>query len=222
MSYLSTFYAKKRYDGILRAFAKSTANTFKLDTRAVGATSDMQDPAERVSVLDKKLESAVLGIGKINILGIGNELVFGRYNDRALKTSEVNKMITSFEKHGMQWTKRENAIAIVIEATRLAEHQDLNGTWNSAETLPTIRFKDVKPIHLASGQHRVSALNKMLDKYKHDKETLSKRMERLEDKDSLEADEVVEHEGLREKLGRVNGHLERMGQWGVIVYDIGE
>jgi hypothetical protein len=207
---------------MLRTYLKSSTNTFKLDKRPVEAKADMDDPAEKTVALDVKLESAVLGIGKINILEPGNDLKFGRYNDRPLKTSEVNKMITSFEKHGMQWMKKENAVAMVIERTQLEDDQDLNRAWGSPETLTTIRFKDRKPIHLASGQHRVAALNKMSEKYKAEKESLEKRRLRSEDKDELDSDEVAEHKAMGEKLEKVKGHLERIGQWGVIVYDIGE
>ena len=182
----------------------------------------MEDPAERTVTLDAKLESAVLGIGKINILQISNELKFGRYNDRPVKHSEVNKMITSFEKHGIQWTKKENAIAIVIEASRLEADQDLDGSWNSPTTLTMVKFTDRRPIHLASGQHRVTALNKMFDKYKLERTNLEKRLTKLQDKDKLTDEEVVEHEGLREKIGKLDGHLNKMGQWGVIVYDMCE
>ncbi|KAG1762375.1 hypothetical protein EDD22DRAFT_847143 [Suillus occidentalis] len=98
-------------------------------------SADMADPAARAIALDAKLEEAKLGIGKINVIKIANKLTFGRYNDRPVKESEVNKMITSYEKHGMQWTKRENSLAIVIEPARLAPDQDLEGAWNASDTL---------------------------------------------------------------------------------------
>lgn len=98
----------------------------------------MDDPAEKTVMLDVKHESAVLGISKINILELPNILKFGRYNDQLLKTSEVNKIITLFEKHGTQWTKKENAVVMVIESTWLEDNQDLNSIWNSPATLTTI------------------------------------------------------------------------------------
>jgi hypothetical protein len=68
----------------------------------VQATSVNDDLARRNHQLDTDLAKAKIGIGKINILDIENKLQFGTYNDRAQNSSEVNKMITSFEKHGRQ------------------------------------------------------------------------------------------------------------------------
>lgn len=107
--------------------SKATGSGSASDKRTGDASAEMGNPAARTIALDAKVEAAKLGIGKINVLNLENPLVFGRYNDRPLKTSEVNKMITSYEKHGMQWTKSENAIAIVIEPARLAPGQDLEG-----------------------------------------------------------------------------------------------
>ncbi|KAG1772197.1 hypothetical protein EV702DRAFT_1201585 [Suillus placidus] len=199
---------------------KSNANTFKVDKRPVQGMIDMDDPAARTVVLDGKLEKAIIGIGKINILDIENEIQFGRYNNRPLKISEVNKMITLFDKHGMQWMKSENAIAIVIEPARLAPGQMLEGRWNSPDMLTSIKLLDKKPIQLASGQHHVVALRKMINKYLKEEESLDKCLWRLQDKEALTDEEVVEHEKLRKRLEKVKGHIDEMGQWGVILYDI--
>ncbi|KAG2337832.1 hypothetical protein BDR05DRAFT_952347 [Suillus weaverae] len=205
---------------IIRTCKKSNANAFKVDKRPVQGTIDMDGPAARTVALDDKLEKAIIGIGKINVLEIENDVQFGRYNDRPLKISEVNKMITSFDKHGMQWTKSENAIAIVIEPARLAAGQMLEGRWNSPDTLTSIKLSDKEPIQLASGQHRVAALRKAMDKYLKEEESLNKHLLRLQDKEALTEEEVVEHEELRKRLAKVKGHIDEMGQWGVILYDI--
>jgi hypothetical protein len=96
-----------------------TKSNLKLNKPRVEASVDMADPAARTIALDAKLEAAKLGIGKINILQFVNRLEFGRYNNRPLKESEVNKMIMLYEKHRMQWTKSENSLAIVIKPTCL-------------------------------------------------------------------------------------------------------
>jgi hypothetical protein len=195
------------------------------DKRTGDASAEMANPAARTIALDAKVEAGKLGIGKINVLQMENALVFGRYNDRPLKESEVNKMITSFEKHGMQWTKSENALAIVIEPARLAPEQDLEGAWNSPDTLNSVAFADTKPIHLASGQHRVAALKKMLKKYTKEEGNLDKRLLKLQDKDplgGLSEEDALEQEELQKRLEFVKGQIEEMGQWGVIVYDIGK
>lgn len=52
MSYFYKFIAKKRCDVILHTCTKSTTNTFRLDTCPVAGTTDMENPAEKMVVLD--------------------------------------------------------------------------------------------------------------------------------------------------------------------------
>lgn len=196
-----------------------------MDRREVQATLGIDEPAVKMLELDEAVEAAKIGFGKVNILTLGNRLEFGIYNDRPVKTSEVNKMITSFEKHGIQWFKAENALAIVLKRSRISadqlENGVLEGDWNAQE-LTTVEFVDEQPLQLASGQHRVTALWKHSNNYEEEEAALCKRIERLNDKDQLTTDETQEHKELRVRLGEVRGHLKELGQWSVKLYDIGK
>lgn len=196
-----------------------------MDKRAVQATLGIDEAAVKMLELDEAVEAAKIGFGKVNLLDMKNPLAFGIYNDRPLKMSEVNKMITSFEKHGIQWFKPENALAIVIKRSRISAEQiekgELGGDWNAQE-LTTVEFLDNEPLQLASGQHRVTALKKHCNNYEEEEAALDKRLLRLNDKDKLTMEEVREHEELRTRLGEVRGHLKELGQWSVKLYDIGK
>jgi len=187
----------------------------------VQATSVNDDLARRNHQLDTDLAKAKIGIGKINILDIENKLQFGTYNDRAQNSSEVNKMITSFEKHGRQWYKESNALAIVIEPSRLRDGQDLTGNWSEPESLKDVKFGDRKPLICASGQHRVAALRKMAKAFVDEQTVLLKRIERIEGVKEHSDDSVLEHQDLRTRLAVVKGELEDLGHWSVVLYNKG-
>ncbi|KAG2337835.1 hypothetical protein BDR05DRAFT_952349 [Suillus weaverae] len=74
---------------------------------------------------------------------------------------------------------------------------------------------------MASGQHRVAALRKMHKSYLDDEITLSKRLNQLR---NLKATEELlqEHAAVQNELAKVKGLISHNGEWGVILYDIGE
>jgi hypothetical protein len=171
--------------------------------------------------LDTDLAKAKIGISKINILDIENKLQFGTYNDRAQNLSEVNKMIMSFEKHGRQWYKESNALAIVIEPSYLHNGQDLTGNWSDLESLKAVKFGDRKPLICASGQHRVAALRKMAKAFIDEQTMLLKHIERIEGVKEHSDDSVLEHQDLRTHLAVVKGELEDLGNWSIVLYNKG-
>ncbi|KAG1765966.1 hypothetical protein EV702DRAFT_1050825 [Suillus placidus] len=194
-------------------------NAFKLDMRPVQAKIYGDEQAAKIQQLDAGLEKAKIGIGKINLLEIENKPIFGTYNDRPQKSTEVNKMLTSFEKNGIQSCKEVNTLAIVIEASRIRPNQQLNGSWSNVETLENVKFTDNNPIILASGQHRYAALKKMEETYREDEKAIEKRLVRLQDLATKSDEDVEEHIELRNVLSEIKGQLCGMGVWGVTLYD---
>ncbi|KAG2335551.1 hypothetical protein BDR05DRAFT_1006689 [Suillus weaverae] len=194
-------------------------NTFKLDLRPVQAKIYGDEQAAKIQQLDAGLEKAKIGIGKINLLEIENKPIFGTYNDRPQKSTEVNKMLTSFEKNGIQSCKEVNTLAVVIEASRIEPNQKLDGSWSNAETLVNVKFTDKHPIILASGQHRYAALKKMEETYREDEKVIEKRLARLQALATKSDEDVDEHIELRKVLSEIKGQLCGMGVWGVTLYD---
>ncbi|KAG0697259.1 hypothetical protein DFH29DRAFT_1003872 [Suillus ampliporus] len=194
-------------------------NMFRFDTRPVEAEVPVDELATKVKRLDAALAKARIGIGKMNILELQNTLKFGVYNDRAQKTSEVNKMMSSFEKHGMQAYTDGNALPIIIQRSRLSPGQTFEGDWNDPETLTEVQLEDSEPIVLASGQHRVAALKKIYNTFVEEEATQTKRLKRLQGLQTVTDEHVEEHAVLRERIAKVLGHIGVLGQWGVILYD---
>ncbi|KAG1806206.1 uncharacterized protein BJ212DRAFT_1303720 [Suillus subaureus] len=143
--------------------------------------------------LDIAVTKVKIRIGKINILEIANKLQFGTYNDRAQNLSEVNKMIILFKKHRQQWYKESNALMIVIASSHLHAGQELNGSWNDQESLNEMKFVNRKPLILASGQHWVATLKKMVQAFIDEEAMLEKRITHIEGVKDPSDDSVTEH-----------------------------
>ncbi|KAG1868944.1 hypothetical protein DFJ58DRAFT_837782 [Suillus subalutaceus] len=194
-------------------------NTFKLDTHPVQATSVNDEQTRKKHELDVAVGKARIGVSRINILEIANELRFGTYNDRPQNSSEVNKMITLFEKHGWQWYKESNALAIVIEPSHLCPGQKLDGNWSEPESLEEVKFVDRKPLILAYGQYHVAALKKMAQTLINEEAMLEKWMARIKAMKDPSNDSVAEHKERRTCLAAVKGELQDLGNWAVVLYD---
>ncbi|KAG0692171.1 hypothetical protein DFH29DRAFT_882929 [Suillus ampliporus] len=116
-----------------------TSNAFRMDTRPVEATAPKYDIAGEVQVLDQRVAEARIGIG--------------------MKMTEVNKMIASFEVHGIQAMKEDNVLVIIIDRKRLSMHQTFGGDWHDGSTLTHVWFQDLDPL-IWSFQKYISNLKK--------------------------------------------------------------
>ncbi|KAG1717316.1 hypothetical protein EDB19DRAFT_1840415 [Suillus lakei] len=175
--------------------------------------------AAKIQCLDVALAKARIGIGKINILKLENRLTFGVYNDRPEKTTEINKMLTSFESHGIQAFTEVNALPIIIHRSRLSPDQTFDANWNQPETLINVCITDAKEIVLASGQHRVAALKKMYQSYLDEFITYSQHLKQLEDLATHTDMHFEDHAAIQDRMVKVKGHIDHDGEWGVILYD---
>lgn len=61
-----------------------------------------------------------------------------------------------------------------------------------------------------------------MKKFLTEEASLEKCLQQLCNKDDLMDNVVVEHNELYKSLLTVKGHIDKMGQWDVKVYDIGE
>jgi hypothetical protein len=192
-----------------------------MDSREVEAKAPAIDPAKEAKRLDAAVQEARIGIGYINVLTISNELLFGRYNERPEKDSETNKMVTSFDLHGIQSLKEVNALCVIVKRSRLASGQTYEGQWMKEESLQEIQFNDRDGIVLASGQHRVAALKKMNKNTLDELSALVKRNTKLTELEDPTEEHVEEQHDIREQIAEAKGKLKMLGKWGVILYDEG-
>ena len=179
------------------------------------------DPAKNTLALDQATEATRIGIGYVNLLSLKNRLLFGKYNERPLKDTETNKMLTSFSKHGIQWNKEETALCVIIKRSRLVQ-EEYQGDWMSPESLSEVRFKDNDVLVLASGQHRVAALKKLYKNTTDELDVLLKRHGTLKGYKAPTKEHVEECDALRGEIGEMKGKVDLIGKWGVILYDEGE
>ncbi|KAG1727413.1 hypothetical protein EDB19DRAFT_1833110 [Suillus lakei] len=105
------------------------SNAFRLDTRPVEAKVNNNNQAAKIQCLDAALEKVKIGIGKLDLLQMENKIVFGTYNDHLKKSMEVNKMLTSFENNGLQWSK-----CLMMVWTGTGTHQQ--SWWTSSSRTP--------------------------------------------------------------------------------------
>ncbi|KAG1718820.1 hypothetical protein EDB19DRAFT_1919959 [Suillus lakei] len=197
----------------------SNLNTGDLYARLAQSVVPTDELAAKIQCLDVALAKARIGIGKINILKLENRLTFGVYNDRPEKTTEINKMLTSFESHGIQAFTEVNALPIIIHRSRLSPDQTFDANWNQPETLINVRITDAEEIVLASGQHRVAALKKMYQSYLDEFITYSQHLKQLEDLATHTDMHFEDHAAIQDRMVKVKGHIDHDGEWGVILYD---
>ncbi|KAG1729401.1 hypothetical protein EDB19DRAFT_1832442 [Suillus lakei] len=171
------------------------------------------------SHLWQAIRTTQIGVGKLNILKIANKLKFGTYNEQPQKSTEVNKMITSFEMNGHQWFKEENALAIIIKSNQICNIEDLQGEWDDADDLNEVEFVDEDVLLMVSGQHQVAAPRKMGEGYVAEKTVLEKRSIRLAESANPSEDNIEEHDTIRARLAVVLGELETLGTWSVKLYN---
>ncbi|KAG0699991.1 hypothetical protein DFH29DRAFT_876941 [Suillus ampliporus] len=200
---------------------ETTHSGFSLDTRPIQAKMPENDPAAEAQRLNQEVETARIGNGYINILDLENPLIFGTYNDRPEKMSEINKMMTSFECHGIQSMDEKNALVIIIERSRLSGNQSLDVPWTDINALPHVRFLDTAGLTLASGQHRVAALRKLMQTHTDELVVQLKCLERLQNIDNPSPAQQEEHRDLREHIAELKGATQIKGKWGVKLYDAG-
>ncbi|KAG2344209.1 hypothetical protein BDR05DRAFT_947607 [Suillus weaverae] len=184
----------------------------RLDVRAVTAKVPKDDLAMQIQQLDAALKAAKIVISKINILQLENVLQFGTYNSCPKKTSEVNKMITSFEKHGIQAFKDMNTLLVMIERMLISPNENLEGSWNQSDKLTHVKFEDMEPIILALGQHQVAELKKMMNTLLEDNIVMSKWIKHLEGMNVISDEGVEEYVELHKHLTEVKGKLSMLGQ----------
>ncbi|KAG1717541.1 hypothetical protein EDB19DRAFT_1922612 [Suillus lakei] len=199
----------------------SNLNTGDLYARLAQSVVPTDELAAKIQCLDVALAKARIGIGKINILKLENRLTFGVYNDRPEKMTKINKMLTSFESHGIQAFTEVNALPIIIHRSRLSPDQTFDANWNQPETLINVRITDAKEIVLASGQHRVAALKKMYQSYLDEFITYSQHLKQLEDLATHTDMHFEDHAAIQDRMVKVKGHIDHDGEWGVILYDEG-
>ncbi|KAG1769734.1 hypothetical protein EV702DRAFT_1049611 [Suillus placidus] len=190
-----------------------------MDKRPVEANAPTNDPAHSTRKMDTQLAKCRLGVAYIDIAKIQNPLLFGKYNDRPQVEREVNKLIASFKKEGILAMREDTAIPIMLSSTRLKSGFSLAVNFNEPGEVPLLQVDDAHTIVVASGQHRVAALEKYSKNVLDEIVSIEKRRHKISEMKNPTEEHIAEYNSLRNELGELQGALILMGKWGVIVYD---
>jgi hypothetical protein len=180
------------------------------------------DVGTETQKLDSQLAKCKTGVAWIDILKMANRLKFGVYNDRAENESERNKLMLSFQKAGILSMRETSAIPIIIDIKRLRTGLTLSTDFNDPEKVRELELLDKDMIVVASGQHRLSALQRYCDDLEDEYAALEKKREKIAGLKTVTADHAATWKEMRLEMGTILGKLEGIGKWGVVVYNSSE
>ena len=145
---------------------------------------------------------------------------------------QVNKLVTSFMIDGVHRFKVSNAIPLAIKKENL-KSGSYGPDGNAMEELKYLEFTpeslakggDEPIIYVASGQHRIAALEQYQVFLKKAKQESLKGLRSLEKKpiadvDDMEIDE--ENRIAKPQRDEIEGSIAFGGEWIVAIYDLGE
>ncbi|KAG9311944.1 hypothetical protein JVU11DRAFT_8205 [Chiua virens] len=189
--------------------------------------------AEKADVeKDKRLSSALIGYSKFDVVTNKSKMTFRRWNDRDLIKDQVNKLVTSFMVDGVNRFKVANAIPVAIrkEDVKAGSYgsdghamEDLKYMELTLDAQKRVIETGQSAIIVASGQHRIAALEQyhtFLGKAKKESVRGMKALEKtkLTDVDDMEIDE--ENKIAKPKRDEIDGSIAFGGEWIVIIYDL--
>ncbi|KAH7920876.1 hypothetical protein BV22DRAFT_1050036 [Leucogyrophana mollusca] len=183
-------------------------------------TKAMEAGDERTTALDKVIRGSFAGYAQMDVLALGERLVFQTWNDRRLKEAEGAKLIASMKANGIRRFTRDAMIPIVVPSSLL--NVALVSNKQLGQPLPVLHVGPNEIVKAASGQHRLYALRKLHQKLLEEQEDLNDRLEKLyalKPKTELAETETEKEAGAtRQRLGEIMGQLDEFGNWGVVVY----
>ena len=170
--------------------------------------SEPDETAERLQRNNDIMQSALLGYAKADILTL--DLEFGRWNDRKVKSQEVEKLVKSLEIEGIRRYVKENVIPIVVDEKDVDVGKLAKEPSYGADVYPRLEFKinPTGPILAAGGQHRRAAILEISKKLKTD----------ISELENQEPDDETQDARRKLKISEKKRKLKRVGFWGIAVY----
>ncbi|KAG1726753.1 hypothetical protein EDB19DRAFT_1833324 [Suillus lakei] len=198
---------------------ESSASPLHLDTRPIQAVKAENDVGQEMQKLDTQLAKCRAGVAWIDLLKMAKRLKFGVYNDRAENKTERNKLIASFQKAGIVSMRETSVIPIIVDMKRLRSGLTLSSDFTEPEKIRELDLVDRDEIVVASGQHRLSALQKYNQSLEDEYAALEKKWEKIASLKNVTTEHVTQWNEIREEMGVILGKLDNIGKWGVIVYN---
>ncbi|KAG2130917.1 hypothetical protein DEU56DRAFT_914675 [Suillus clintonianus] len=195
------------------------ASVLHMNNRPIEAIVPTTDIAKETQKLDSQVAKCKVGVAWVDLLAIAGRLKFGVYNDRPQNESETNKLVGSFETSGIVSMKDVAAIPLIMKTSRLKDAKSLVKNFDDPEEVLELEMRDLKAIVVASGQHRLAALQRynqsLLDEYS----ALETKREKINALKHLTTDHIATYNDCHTAMCRVKGLLYGIGKWGVTIYD---
>lgn len=193
-----------------------------MNNRPIEPVAPKTDIAKETQRLDAQVAKCKMGIAWVDVLKIEKRLKFGVYNDRPKNEAETNKLVGCFQTNGIVSMKDVAAIPLIMKRSRVLNVDALKRNFDEPEEIVELEIGDADRIVVASGQHRVAALNKYQQALKDEYASLEKKRQKIRSLKHVNQEHVATFNECHDEMGRVKGLLFNIGKWAVTVYDEGE
>jgi hypothetical protein len=122
-------------------------------------SSSTQTSAAAALRLDAAARDALLGYANLELVVEDQSIIFGTWNQRPLKMSEMKKIKMSMEEHGVRRRDHQNFLTLIIPREQI--ECTLAKDPYASSGLPALKVKStggVVKILAAAGQHRFAAV----------------------------------------------------------------
>jgi len=170
------------------------------------------------------ISEATMGWGKVKINDPAIHFSFGKVNTRKLDERQLKHLRKSLEEEGHIWYKIENMLPLIvadpswIDETSLTKDVTQGAKMGSLE-LTTEGREKMTSWKMAGGQHRVKAIEQILEAKTHDLNQLQKEKRTVSGKRGDGAKKAATIGRLEEAINAKSRELEDLQYWGVIVYN---
>jgi hypothetical protein len=200
------------------------ASVLHLNKGPIEAIAPKNDPAKETQRLDTLVAKCKVGVAWVELLPMKTRLKFGVYNDRPQNEAEVNKLVASFHESGIVSMKDITAIPIIMKTSRIKNIDDLASNFDDPDEVPELELDldDLDEIVVASGQHRVAALERYNRTLKEQYQTQVKKRSKVEALKNVNQEHVATYNEAHQAMCELKGAMDDVGKWGVVIYDEGK
>jgi hypothetical protein len=181
-----------------------------------------------INALDTVCNAAIVSYCRLDVLDPPVPLEFGKWNNRLLDEKQAKKLAKEMTDRGMRPFGQGNLLPLVISRDKLEEgciHMNPN-----AEAAPMLELTDEvieegTTLMMAGGRHRQRATEILKAQSDTMIENLEAEIERLEEgleKSRARAKDEEVIRKLAEILAEERVVNEKVGIWGIVVYDAGK
>lgn len=157
------------------------------------------------------------------MLAMKRRLKFGVYNDRPQNEAEVNKLVACFQESGIVSMKDVTAIPLIMKTSRIDNKDSLVKNFDDPDVVPELELdiEDIDTIIVASGQHRLAALEKYNYSLKEQYQKHVSKRKKVEVLKNINQEHVATFNEAHQAMCELKGAMEDVGKWGVVIYDEG-